>query len=86
MLLYTYLHVHVWDTDQAVVRAAAGVLKTACRPDSALRHHRKGFYCDMLKAHRDHRLAVRFDARGVAVLERVMKCWPIQRVGDRAPA
>ena len=32
------------------------------------------------------RMFVPVDAGGVAVLDRVMKRWPIQRVGDRAAA
>lgn len=54
MLLYSYLHAHVHETDIAVVRAAAGMLKRASRRDPALRDQRKGFYRDILKAHHDH--------------------------------
>lgn len=54
MLLYTYLHVHVRETDIAVVRAAAGMLKRTSRRDPALRDQRKRFYRDILRAHHDH--------------------------------
>jgi len=54
MLLYSYLHVHVWEADKAVVRAAAGILKRESRVDPALREQRKSFYRDVLKAHHDH--------------------------------
>jgi hypothetical protein len=54
MLLYSYLHVHVWEADTAVVRAAAGMIRRSSRRDPALRAQRKSFYRDILKGHRDH--------------------------------
>jgi len=54
MLLYSHLHVHVWEADKAVVRAAAGILKRESRVDPALREQRKSFYRDVLRAHHDH--------------------------------
>lgn len=53
-LLYSHLHVRVHETNIAVVRAAAGMLKSASRRDPTLRDQRKTFYRDILKAHHDH--------------------------------
>lgn len=61
MLLYTYLHVYVWDADITVIRAAARILPRVCRHDPALRAARKSYYRDVLKAHRDQQqLVARF--------------------------
>jgi len=53
-MLSTYhrLGVHVYDSDLAVIRAAAGKLDPKVRRQPAFRQSRKDFYREMLDHHR----------------------------------
>ncbi|MGE3874353.1 MAG: hypothetical protein AB7F74_15485 [Parvibaculaceae bacterium] len=50
-LHYLYLHVHVWDSNRAVIRAARRKIAAQHRRDPGKRDARKRFYREMLAHH-----------------------------------
>ncbi|RJG46214.1 hypothetical protein [Mesorhizobium sp. DCY119] len=50
-LHYLYLHVHVWDSNRTVIRAAWRKMACHDRRDPAKRDARKRFYREMLRHH-----------------------------------
>ena len=52
---YLRLDIMVWDSDQAVIRAAHRKLARSARRDPGKREARKRFYREMLRHHADAR-------------------------------